>query len=55
MTAAPRATAVRSLTIGADSCMHADVAATALFGMPAEEAARVLAARAPGGRVVRVA
>ncbi|NUQ92451.1 MAG: FAD:protein FMN transferase [Gemmatimonadaceae bacterium] len=55
VTAAPRATAVRSLTIGADSCMHADVAATALFGMPAEEAVRVLAARAPGGRVVRVA
>ena len=54
-TAAPRATAVRSLTIGADSCMHADVAATALFGMPMDEATRVLAARAPGGRIVRVA
>lgn len=55
VTAAPRATSVRSLTIRADSCMHADVAATALFGMPMEEATRVLAARAPGGRIVRVA
>ena len=54
-TAAPRATAVRSLTIQADSCMHADVAATALYGMPAADAARVLTIRAPGGRVVRIA
>ena len=55
VTAAPRATSVRSLTIRADSCMHADVAATALFGMPMDEATRVLAAGAPGGRIVRVA
>ncbi|HEX8848925.1 MAG TPA: FAD:protein FMN transferase [Gemmatimonadaceae bacterium] len=55
VTAAPRATPQRSLTIRADSCMHADVAATALFGMPIDEATRVLAARAPGGRIVRVA
>ncbi|HEX2778203.1 MAG TPA: FAD:protein FMN transferase [Gemmatimonadaceae bacterium] len=54
-TASPRATAVRSLTIQADSCMHADVAATALFGMPEREASRVIGARVPGGRVVRIA
>lgn len=54
VTAAPRTTAVRSLTIRADSCMHADVAATALFGMPAGQAARVLAHCAPGGRIERI-
>jgi thiamine biosynthesis lipoprotein len=52
-TAAPRATDVQSLTIRADSCMHADVAATALYGMSAETAARVLARCAPGGSIVR--
>ena len=52
LTGAPRATAVRSLTVRADSCMHADVAATALFGMPAAAAARVLARRAPGAEVL---
>ena len=54
-TAEPNATAVRSLTIRADSCMHADVAATALYGMEARRAARVLERRAPGGRIVRIA
>jgi len=52
-TGAPRQTVVQSLTIKADSCMHADVAATALFGMAAEHAARILARSAPGGSVVR--
>jgi FAD:protein FMN transferase len=51
-TAAPRATATRSLTVRAESCMHADVAATALFGMEREAAAAVLARRAPGAEVV---
>jgi thiamine biosynthesis lipoprotein ApbE len=32
--------------------MHADVAATALFGMEREAAAAVLARRAPGAEVV---
>ena len=54
-TAAPNATAVRSLTIQADSCMHADVAATALYGMEPDRAARLLERRAPGGRIVRIA
>ena len=54
-TAAPRDTGVRSLTVRADSCMRADVAATALYGVTAAAAARVLARRAPGGAVVRIA
>lgn len=54
-TGAPRETLVRSLTIRADSCMHADVAATALYGMARADAARVLARQAPGGAVVHSA
>lgn len=50
--AAPRHTAVQSLTIRADSCMHADVAATALYGMGAAEAAGVLRRTSPGATVV---
>lgn len=53
-TAAPRATPVQSLTVRADSCMHADVAATALYGMPADRAAQVLRQLAPGGRIERI-
>lgn len=54
-TAAPRVTGMQSLTIRADSCMHADAAATALFGMSPTDAARVLAQRAPGGAILRTA
>lgn len=53
-TASPRAVATQSITVVADSCMHADVAATTLFGMPDAEARRVLAIRAPGARVASV-
>lgn len=53
-TAAPRATPVQSLTIVADSCMHADVGATAVYGAGAAEASRVLAKLAPGARVAGV-
>lgn len=53
LTGAPRDTPVRSLTIMADCCMHADVAATALFGMPHDRAAQILTRCAPGGSVVR--
>lgn len=49
-TGAPRATAVQSFTVQADSCMRADVAATACYGAP--DAARILARRAPGATVV---
>jgi thiamine biosynthesis lipoprotein len=53
VTGAPRATPVQSLTIMADRCTHADVAATALFGMPPDRAAHVLTRCAPGGSIVR--
>lgn len=53
VTAAPRLTSTRSLTVCAGSCLQADAAATALFGMPADAAARILARRAPGARVAR--
>jgi thiamine biosynthesis lipoprotein len=53
VTGAPRETQVQSFTIQADSCMHADVAATALYGMPEQRAARVLARCAPSASVVR--
>ena len=53
-TAAPRQTSVRSYTVRADSCMHADVAATALYGRPAADANRILARLAPGAAVDRI-
>jgi thiamine biosynthesis lipoprotein len=53
-TAAPRRTAVRSVTVLAGSCVAADAAATAVFGMAPERAARLLAAQAPGARIVSV-
>ncbi len=52
--AAPRRTPVESFTICADSCMHADVATTALFGLDASRAEPVLARMAPGARVASV-
>ncbi|HEX4932148.1 MAG TPA: FAD:protein FMN transferase, partial [Gemmatimonadaceae bacterium] len=51
-TAAPRATGMQSLTVRAASCMHADAAATALFGMSRVEAARVLARCATDGAIM---
>lgn len=53
LTGAPRATPLQSLTIMADRCMHADVAATALFGIPADRAAQVLARCVPGASIAR--
>lgn len=53
-TAAPKATPVQSLTIVADRCMHADVAATAVYGASAAEASHVLARLAPGARVAEI-
>jgi len=53
-TAAPRETAVQSVTIRADACMHADVAATALYGMPIERASAILARAAPGACIERI-
>jgi thiamine biosynthesis lipoprotein len=54
MIAAPRRTPVESFTIRADSCMHADVATTALFGMPLDGASRMLARLAPGAHIESV-
>ena len=51
-TAAPRETRTRSLTIRADSCMHADVAATALYGMSVDEGNALLRRVAPGASIV---
>lgn len=53
-TAAPRQTPVHSVTVSAATCCAADAAATAVYGMPEDHAARLLAARAPAARVVRV-
>ena len=53
-TARPRATAMQSLTIVADSVMHADAATTALFGLGEAEIARELARRLPGARLARI-
>ncbi|HEU4995573.1 MAG TPA: FAD:protein FMN transferase [Gemmatimonadaceae bacterium] len=53
-TAAPRETPVQSFTIRADSCMHADVAATALYGMPHAHAKALLARCAPGASIERI-
>jgi len=52
-TAEPRVTPVRSVTVTAPTCLAADAAATAVFGMAPERAARLLQARAPGARIVR--
>ena len=51
ITAAPRVTDVRSFTVRADTCMHADVAATALYGRSTDDANRFLARLSPGARV----
>jgi thiamine biosynthesis lipoprotein len=53
-TAAPRATAMRSLTVVADSVMQADAATTALFGMGEAEIVRELARSLPGAQLARV-
>ena len=53
-TAAPRATSMQSLSIVADSVMHADAATTALFGLDEEEIARRLARTLPGAQLARI-
>jgi FAD:protein FMN transferase len=51
-TAAPRQAARRSVTVVARSCMEADAAATAVFGMTARGAAEVLRRAGTGARVL---
>ncbi|NJD18296.1 MAG: FAD:protein FMN transferase [Gemmatimonadetes bacterium] len=48
----PRITAMRSITVEAATCMDADAAATALYGVDAATARGVLERAAPGSRVV---
>jgi len=50
-TGAPRLSAVRSITVTAQSCVAADAAATAVFGMEPQAAERLLRACAPGARI----
>ncbi|MFQ6047656.1 MAG: FAD:protein FMN transferase [Gemmatimonadales bacterium] len=51
-TGAPRMSGVHSVTAVAESCITADAAATAVFGMDEERANALLAARAPAARIV---
>lgn len=53
-TAQPRATAMQSLTIVADSVMHADAATTALFGMEESAITGELARQLPGAQLARI-
>jgi thiamine biosynthesis lipoprotein len=52
-TARPRETRMQSLTVVADSVMHADVATTALFGLDESTITAVLARRLPGAELAR--
>ena len=54
MTARPRETGMTSLTVVADSVMHADVATTALFGLDVATIAGTLARRLSGAELARV-
>jgi thiamine biosynthesis lipoprotein len=54
VTARPRETGMQSLTIVADSTMHADVAATALYGLPSSEIAAKLDLQLHGAQVASV-
>lgn len=51
-TAAPRLTSEHSVSVEADCCMDADAGATAVFGMPIDQADAHLRAGAPGSRVI---
>lgn len=53
VTARPRETPMQSLTVVADSVMHADVATTALFGLDETTIASALARRLPGAELAR--
>lgn len=53
-TAQPRATAMQSLTVVADSVMQADAATTALFGMGEAEIVTELARNLPGAQLARI-
>lgn len=48
----PKLTTVRTLTVMASTCMAADAAGTAIFGMPSVQARKVLESRDPAIRIV---
>lgn len=50
--AEPRLTRTHTVTVVADQCVDADAASTAVFGLSAAAAQRVLALRAPSSRIV---
>jgi thiamine biosynthesis lipoprotein len=50
--AEPRLTRTHTVTVVADRCVDADAASTAVFGLSAAAAQRVLALRAPSSRIV---
>ncbi len=50
-TARPKQTSEHSVTVEAETCMNADAAATAVFGMSATDARALLASRMPGARL----
>jgi thiamine biosynthesis lipoprotein len=54
-TGAPTETPIRTLTVQADRCLHADVAATALYGMSRERGSSLLGRLCPDGRIVHLA
>jgi len=54
-TAAPRVAAERSVTVGATTCMDADAAATAVFGMERLKAQNLLDRCSPGAQLIDVA
>jgi thiamine biosynthesis lipoprotein len=51
-TAEPRFTKTHTVTVVADTCIDADAASTAVFGLSTAAAQRVLALRAPSSRIV---
>jgi thiamine biosynthesis lipoprotein len=53
-TARPQATGMESLTIIADSAMHADVAATALYGMAPSAITETLSSQLPGAQLAKI-
>jgi thiamine biosynthesis lipoprotein ApbE len=53
VTARPRETPMQSLTVVADSVMHADVATTALFGLGESTIVAALARRLPNAELAR--
>jgi FAD:protein FMN transferase len=54
VTASPRESAMQSLTVVAESVMHADAATTALFGLGASEIDAALARHLPGAQLARI-